>query len=366
MRILLTSGGTGGHIYATVAVARALQKISDEQKLFLEMIFVGPDDFSVIKNKKILAGKLRRYFSLENFVDFFKIIIGFWQAFWQVFWYMPDIIFGKGGYGSFPVLLVGILFKIPILIHESDSTPGLTNKILAPFAKRITFSFPESEKYFSAKKRLLTGHPIREEVLSPGKQEAGSVLKLVGDKPAIFFIGGSQGAKRINDILLEILPDLLKKYEVLHQCGENNFKEVKGEADAIFLAQKINREYYHLYATLSEKEMGCAYVASDLIIARAGAGTIFEIAAQGKPSILIPLPTAAGDHQVKNAYEFSRDERAIVFEEANFTPHFILQEITNLLENKPRLAKMGASAKKFSKPDAVKTIAKEIIRLAAT
>jgi len=365
MRIILTSGGTGGHIYSTIAVARALQKISEEKKIFLEMLFLGPDNFPDVKSKKILAGKLRRYFSLKNFVDFFKIIIGFWQTFWHVFWFMPDIIFGKGGYGSFPVILVGVLFRIPTIIHESDSVPGLTNRIFAPFVKRITFSFPESEKYFPKAKKLLSGHPIREGILSPTKEEALSVLKLVGTKPIIFFIGGSQGAKKINDILLEILLNLLKKYEILHQCGENNFKEVKNEADALFLAQKANREYYHLFATLSEKEMGCAYAISDLIIARAGAGTLFEIAARGKPSIIIPLPSAAGDHQVKNAYIFAKDGKAIVLEEANFTPNFIIQEITNLLEDKEKLIRIGANAEKFAKIDAAKIIAEEIIKLAA-
>ncbi len=364
MRILLTSGGTGGHIYATVAVASAIQKISERQKLFLEMLFVGPDNFEATPSRKILAGKLRRYFSPQNFIDFFKTFVGFWQAFWHVFWFMPDIIFGKGGYGSFPVLLVGWLFRIPLVIHESDSVPGLTNKIFSPLAKKITFAFPEVGKYFPKKKVFLSGHPIREEIVGQTKQNAILILKLVGDRPTILFIGGSQGAKKINDILIEILPALLQKYEVLHQCGESNFKEVKSNSDDLFLAQKLDNKYYHLFAFLKEAEMGSAYAVSDLIIARAGAGTIFEIAAFGKPSILIPLPSAAGDHQVKNAYNFSKESGAIVMEEANFTQNFVLQEINNLLEDKPKLALIGANAKKFAKINSAEIIATELINLA--
>jgi len=365
MRILLTSGGTGGHIYATVAVAQALKKISEERKLFFELIFVGPDDFPEIKNKKILAGKLRRYFSFKNFIDPFKMLIGFWQTFWHIFWFMPDTIFGKGGYGSFPVIVVGWLLRIPIIIHESDSTPGLTNKICAPLAKRIAFSFPGAEKYFSAKKRFLSGHPIREKILSATKQDAILTLKLIGKRPVVFFVGGSQGAKKINDLLLEILPGLLKTYEVLHQTGKNNFEEVKREADVLFLAQKLDRRYFHLFADLSETEMGCAYAVSDIIIARAGAGTISEIATLGKPSIVIPLPLSAQDHQVKNAYEFAEQKGTIVLEEANFTPHFVLQEIADILEDKKKLALMGANAKEFARSGAAKIIAEEIIRLAS-
>lgn len=365
MRILLTSGGTGGHIYATVAVTQTLKKIAEEKQFFLELLFVGPDKFPEIKSKKIFAGKLRRYFSLQNFSDFFKIILGFWQAFWHVFWFMPDVIFGKGGYGSFPVIIVGWLFQIPTIIHESDSVPGLTNKICAPLVKKISFSFPKTEKYFPPKKRIFSGHPIRAGVLSASKEEAKSKLGLYGDKPVLFFVGGSQGAQKINDVLLEILPDLLKKYEILHQSGEKNFQEVKSEADALIFAQKLDSKYYHLFAALSEEEIGPAYAASDLIIARSGAGTIFEIAAFGKPSILIPLSSAAANHQVKNAYEFAEEERTMVVEEANFTPRFILQEIANLLENQKKITLMGVNAKKFAKPEAARIIAEEIIKLAS-
>lgn len=365
MRILLTSGGTGGHIFATVAVARTLKKISETQGTSMEMLFVGPDKFTETKSKRIFAGKLRRYFSLENFSDLVRMFIGFWQAFWNVFWFMPDVIFGKGGYGSFPVILVGLIFHIPIIIHESDSVPGLTNKIFAPFVKKVSFSFSATEKFFSPKKRLFSGHPIRSEVLSAKKEEAKLKFNLVGDKPILFFVGGSQGAQKINDVVLEILPKLIEKYEVIHQSGENNFKEVKSESDALILAQKLDSKYYHLFNSLTDSEIGNAYAIADLIIARAGAGTIFEIAAWGKPSILVPLSSAAANHQVKNAYEFAKDEKAIIFEESNFTPNFILQEINNIFENRRALSKIGENAKKFSVANSSEIIAQEIIKIAS-
>lgn len=365
MRILLTSGGTGGHIYATVAIARTLKKISESQNYSMEMLFVGPDKFTEVKSKKIFAGKIRRYFSLDNIVDIFKIFIGFWQSFWFVFWFMPDVIFGKGGYGSFSVILVGLLFNIPTIIHESDSVPGLTNRIFSPLVKRITFSFSVSEKYFSPKKRLFSGHPIRKEVLAAKKEEVKMKFNLVGDRPILFFIGGSQGAQKINEVVLEALSKLLEKYEVIHQSGDNNFKEVKSESDGLILAQKLDSRYYHLFANLSDLEVGSAYAASDLIIARSGAGTIFEIAAWGKPSILVPLPSAAANHQVKNAYEFSSGEKAIVFEEANFTPNFVLQEINNLFDDRERLVKIGENAKKFAVLNSAEIISNEIIKMAS-
>jgi len=365
MKILLTSGGTGGHVFATVAVARTLKNISETQGTAIDMLFVGPDKFTETKSKRILAGKLRRYFSLDNIVDLFKMFIGFWQAFWSVFWFMPDVIFGKGGYGSFPVILVGLMFHIPIIIHESDSVPGLTNKIFAPFVKKISFSFSITEKFFSPKKRIFSGHPIRKEVLSARKEEAKLKFNLAGDRPVLFFVGGSQGAQKINDVVLEILPKLLEKYEVIHQSGENNFKEVKSESDALILAQKLDNKYYHLFISLSDSEIGSAYAVADLIIARAGAGTIFEIAAMGKPSILVPLPSAAANHQVKNAYEFAKEEKAVVFEESNFTPNFILQEINNIFEDRKALSKMGENAKKFAIPNSSEIIAQEIIKIAS-
>ncbi|PIR02639.1 MAG: undecaprenyldiphospho-muramoylpentapeptide beta-N-acetylglucosaminyltransferase [Candidatus Nealsonbacteria bacterium CG_4_9_14_3_um_filter_35_11] len=370
MKILFTGGGTGGHIFPIIAVARELKKVSLEEKLIL--CYMGPeDDFASIflpqeeiKTKFILSGKIRRYW---NFITFFqnifdiliKIPLGIIQSFLILFFWAPDIIFSKGGYGSLPVVLSGWILRIPILLHESDAAPGLANRILSKFAHKIFVSFPLREtEYFPLKKMLSVGNPIREELLRGNREEAKNIFKLNYKKPVILIFGGSQGSERINEMLLEILPQALKDFEIIHQAGEKNYYQVKRETEAIL--SKEFQKNYHLYSFLRETELKHAMAAVDCIIARAGSGTIFEIAALGKPSILIPLPEAAQNHQVKNAYAFAKSEACMVLEETNLTPHFFLEKLKNLFSLKAN-EKMARRAKEFSKPEAVRTIAQYIL-----
>lgn len=375
MKVLFTGGGTGGHIFPIIAIAREIKKIqfSAPEKEKLELFYIGPKDpfgeiflsQEFIKVKSIFSGKIRRYLIapalLQNFVDIFlKIPLGILQSFFYIFFLGPELIFSKGGYGSLPVVLTGWIFGIPIFLHESDVAPGLANRILSRFSSLIFISFPKTE-YFPTSKTALVSNPIRRELLGGSEEEAKRIfrLKTEENKPLILILGGSQGAQRINDLILNILPEFLKDFEVIHQCGDKNFKQVRAEAN--ILMKKEQQKYYHLYPFLREEELKHAYRACNLVICRAGSSSIFEISAFGKPSILIPLPEAAQNHQSKNALAYAQTGAALIIEEANLTPHFFLSRLRSLLSNPDDLLKMKEGAIRFSQPEAAKRIAQNII-----
>ncbi|GAI19988.1 unnamed protein product, partial [marine sediment metagenome] len=291
----------------------------------------------------ILAGKVRRYFSFKNIIDIFKLPIGILQAFYHIFVISPDVIFSKGGYGSIAASISGRILMVPIFLHESDISPGLANRIVGKFALEIFISFPiQKTEYFPAKKMLSVGNPVRKEILAGSKKEAKKLLELTGEKPVILILGGSQGAQRINDKILSTLPNILEDYEIIHQTGKKNFEQVKKEAEIVIT--KELKKYYHPFPFLNESEIANAYSAADLIISRAGAGTIFEIAAVERPSILVPLPESAQNHQIKNAYTFAENGAALVIEETNFTPHFVLERIKYLFSQPEKLKEMAERA----------------------
>ncbi|MFC1663773.1 glycosyltransferase [Patescibacteria group bacterium] len=368
MKILFTGGGTGGHIFPIIGIVRELRRLDPKD---FQFFYIGPkDDFGSIllsqegvKVKTIFAGKIRRYWGVksffQNFFDiFFKTPIGFLQSFFYLFFLSPDLIFSKGGYGSVAPVLSGWILQVPIFSHESDITPGLANKFLSRFSLKIFVSFSKTE-YFSPQKMILAGNPIRREILEGEKEEAKKLFKLTGEKPVILILGGSQGAQRINDMLLQILPDILTDFELIHQCGEKNFKQVQAEAGVVI--KKELEKYYHLFPFLKEEKLKQAYQACDLIVSRAGSGSIFEIAVLEKPSILIPLTEAAQGHQIKNAYAYAQNGATLVFEEENLTPRFFLERLKYLFSRPEELEKMKRGAKEFSKLGAAKTIAEYIV-----
>lgn len=371
MKILLTGGGTGGHFYPIIAVAEELAQIADKNKIVnLRLVFMSdsPYDASLlskkgIKFKKIGAGKIRRYFSLTNYIDAVKVGAGALGALWKIYTDFPDIVFSKGGYASFPAIFAARIFGIPLIIHESDSVPGRVNKWAGKFAKRIAISFPQTSKYFPKEKTALTGNPVRRAFLIPAKAGAKEFLKLDENIPIILVIGGSQGAKAINDNFIDILPKIAEKYQVIHQCGKKNIDQVNQRA-SIIMDKSPYKDRYHSFAYLDESAMRMAYGVADIVISRAGSGSIFEIAASGLPSILIPIKISAQDHQKKNAYAYAQSGAADVIEETNLSPNVLFSEIERLLNDKGRLESMSKSAKKFSKPDAAKKIADEILNLA--
>ncbi|MDP2966876.1 MAG: UDP-N-acetylglucosamine--N-acetylmuramyl-(pentapeptide) pyrophosphoryl-undecaprenol N-acetylglucosamine transferase [bacterium] len=369
MKILFTGGGTGGHIVPIIAITREIRRIY--QKTDLQFFYLGPkDEFGSIllsqegiKVREVFAGKIRRYSGwksfLQNFVDVcLKIPIGVLQSFFYIFFLSPDMIFCKGGFGSIPGVIAGKLLLVPVFLHESDIVPGVANQFISRFALEIFVSFPGTE-YFPLKKMILVGNPIRREVLEGSKTEGESFFKLSSAKPVVLILGGSQGAQRINDKILEILPNLLENFEVIHQCGEKNFEQVKAESK-VMMNESLGK-FYHLFPFLKEPELRHAYAATDIICSRAGSGSIFEIAAAGKPSILIPLPESAQNHQVKNAYAYQETGACQVLEEANFTPHFFLEKLKSLFSQPETLIKMTKATKDFSKPEAARIIANHLV-----
>lgn len=373
MRIALTGGGTGGHLFPILAVVQEIKKLVDDN-IFqiplgeggsLEFLFVGPRTIGEealadagIGHKVIMAGKLRRYASFQNILDIVKIPCGVIQSLWHLFFFMPNVVFSKGGYGSVPVVLAAWLFRIPVIIHESDSVPGLANRFCAKFSRRVAISFGEAAAHFPKDKTALTGNPVRPALFGGTREQAQALFGLKSDKPVLLILGGSQGAQAINDLLFTSLLQLAKRCEIIHQCGADNFELIKQ-----MLGDDAPKDY-HLLPFLSNEQMRQALAAADLVVARAGAGTIAEIAALGKASILIPLPNAAADHQLKNATEFASLGGTIIIEEMNLTPHLFENQVFSLLDNPDLMKKMGEHARHFNRPDAALKIAQEILNLA--
>jgi len=367
MKIVFTGGGSGGHIYPIIALARQLKK---DYTQGLEMTFLGPVgryrnelEKEGIVIKTIMAGKLRRYFSVLTLLDILKFPIGLIQSFWYLFVLMPNVVFSKGGYGAVPVVFVSWLYRIPVLSHESDLIPGLANRIGAFFSKRMAISFQATEKYFPKKKTALVGNPIRLELVQlclssdpENKERAKKVFNINSQKPVVFILGGSQGAEKINQLVLSVLPSLLDKYEVIHQTGEKNYQSIKGYL-------KEMPQNYHVFSFFDEDQMATAYLVSDLIISRAGAGSIFEIAACAKPSILIPIPKSSSGHQRKNAFAYAQAGATSVLEQNNLTPNMFLNEISEILGNQELIQKMKENAKIFSQMEASQRIVQELIEI---
>ena len=374
LRIALTGGGSGGHVYPLLAVAEALQKSAVEKGLFVEIRYFGPKDnyAGVLESigvtiSRISAGKIRRYFSLLNLLDIPKFFIGFFQAFFKLFFFMPDAVFSKGGVAAFPVVFVAWFYRIPVIIHESDAQPGLNNLISAPFAKRIAVSFERATQYFKASKTACVGNPIRKFLLTerPTMEQAKEELGFNSSQSLLLVLGGSQGSQRINEMVVFVLKDLMEVTQILHQTGAKNFKEIQKLSQAVLIGVPAATELKNRYqvAAYFEQDIKAAFAAADLIVARAGSN-ILEIAAFSKPSILIPLGGAASDHQRINAYEFSEAGAALVIEEANLLPGIFLQQIRETLKNPELLKKMGLAAGKLFKPQAAEVLAEEILRLA--
>ncbi len=369
MKILFAGGGTGGHILPIIAVARELKRSYPGRDM--ELFYIGPEDRfgdillsqEGIKTFTVKAGKIRRYWNVNTFLSnlsdmLFLTPLGIFKAFKILFSLSPDLLFSKGGYGAIPATIAGKLLGIPIFLHESDIIPGKANLAAQKFALEIFTSFPFTQR-FPLKKILLVGNPIRQRILSGSRQEAIPIFQLAGGKPTLLIMGGSQGASRINDMLLAVLDQALNEFEIIHQTGNANFKTVFTEAKVT--ASEANLPYYHAVPFLNENELRHAYAAADFIVSRAGSSSIFEIAALGKPSILMPLPESAQNHQVENAYAYANTGAAIVLEEANMKPHFFLERIRSVIYDQSEIEKMRQAALRFAKPNAARIIADYIL-----
>lgn len=370
MKILFTAGGTGGHFYPIIAVAEAINDIVRDRKLLEpELLYAAPEPYdremliaNGIRFVPTAAGKVRNYFSILNFFDFFKTGWGVIRSVLRIFFLYPDVVFGKGGYASFPTLLAAKLFKIPVVIHESDSVPGRVNRWAGAFAKKIAVSYPEAAQYFPKDKVAHTGNPIRKAILVPARDGAFEFFKLSRDLPVLYITGGSQGAQALNESLLAALPQLLEKYQIIHQTGEDNLKDISNRAKVV-MGDNLNLARYHPVGYVNDLATRMAAGAASLVISRAGS-TIFEIASWGLPSILIPLPTAAGDHQTKNAYTYARAGACVVIEQNNLTPGLLVSEVNRILSHEPIKHAMQNAARAFARADAASLIAAALLDIA--
>jgi UDP-N-acetylglucosamine--N-acetylmuramyl-(pentapeptide) pyrophosphoryl-undecaprenol N-acetylglucosamine transferase len=291
-------------------------------------------------------------------IDIFKLPFSMLSAVFKMFWNMPDIVFSKGGYGSFSVVLAARFYRIPVFIHESDAKAGLANKKLARHAEKVFVGFALAREDFPKNEVVVSGNPIRAEITEGSPDKAKFVFHILRkNKPVILVSGGSQGASTINELILDNLEVLLHNFEVIHIVGAEKYDHVISEVK--LRLGKIETTGYHPYPFLAD-EMSLAYALADVVISRAGGGSIFEIAANRKPCILIPLEGSAQDHQRINAYEYAGAGAAVILEEFNLTPTILLASLEKLLLPEVR-KKMAQAAGNFIKVNAASVIAQELI-----
>lgn len=368
IRIVLTGGVSGGHTYPLLAVAEAAKKKSP---LPIEFLYIGPRgkieveamQDAGIPMRHVATGKWRRYFSVLNFVDIFKLPFGFLQALWHMLWYMPDAVFAKGGSGSIPVVLAAWIYRIPIIIHDSDAVAGAANRFLATFVDRIAIAYEAAFQFFPRSKTGLTGNPIRSEMTQGDVARAIDTFSLRPDAALLLVLGGSQGARAINEHLLGLLPGLLEKgHQVVHITGENNFESVAQVTKEYGL--DIEKGPYRPVPFVNAQTLADLYKAAQVVLSRAGAGTIAELAANKKAVILVPLKNSANDEQRMNAYELAEHGAAKVLEEANLTEHLVIENLDELLTNQELRTRMGEALFPFYHPEAADLIADTLIQLA--
>lgn len=374
MTIAFTGGGSGGHFYPIIAIAEAIEDLVREEHLIEPTLYyLAPDPFDEkalfdngIVYKRIPAGKMRRYASIQNFTDLFVTFAGFITALLTLFRLYPDVVVSKGGYGSVPTVLAARMLGIPVVIHESDAKPGRANLMASKFAEKIAISFDSAAQYFPEKvkgKIARTGIPIRKALTRLEPEGARQYLQLDKDIPTILVIGGSQGAQKINDVVLSALPDLVSFANVIHQTGRANFKNVQAIAE-VELGSTPYASRYHPADYLSEVSLQRAAGVADLIVSRAGAGSIAEIGLWKKPAIIIPIPEAVSHDQRMNAYAYAATGAAIVIEEENLAPHLLVSEVKRIVNDPALKQKMGESASGFTDPDAARVLAREVLGIA--
>ncbi len=368
IKILFTGGGTGGHFYPVIAVAEEINKLVDEEKIAgVRMYYFSDSPYDAdalfanqIAFTKINAGKMRLYFSLQNFMDLFKTAWGIIEAFIAVFQLYPDVVFAKGGYASFPTLLAARILGIPVVIHESDSAPGRVTAWAGKFAKFVAVSYKESFPFFPKDRTAHVGQPVRPELEHPASGGL-EYLELESGVPVVFILGGSLGAQIINEKILASLLELVPNYQIIHQTGRANFDDMKTQSEHV-LRDNQYASRYHPFPFLNPLAMRMAAGVASVIITRAGS-QIFEIASWGVPSIVIPIASSNNDHQRKNAFAYARAGACEVIEERNLTPHILISEIDRITSDLILHDKMSAAAKDFFQPDAAKKIAEKVLEI---
>lgn len=374
MRIVLVGGGTGGHFYPLIAISQGIEAICKERTLLEpELFYLGPAPFdaNALMERDIVyvpspAGKIRKYSSILNVFGFVSTFVGIIKSIWLLYDLYPDVIFSTGGYAAFPTLYAARLLTIPVVVYDADATPGRVTLWSAKFAKWIGTAHPEAAAHFPENVRhkiARVGHPIRAEIEQPSKEGGYEFLKLDPSVPAVFIMGGSQGAQAINNVVLDAVKDLVTRYNVIHQAGSANLKEVSGVANLI-LKDSANAERYRAFGLLNTLAIRMAAGISTVIISRAGSGSIFEIASWGIPAILVPIPEDVSHDQTENAFSYARAGAAVVIEQRNLTQHVLSAEIDRLMNDSELRLRMSDAAKDYSRPQAAKKIANILLETA--
>lgn len=328
--IVLTGGGTSGHVTPNIALLPKLK--SKGYRIY----YIGSKngiEKQLIENEGIpyygiSAGKLRRYFDLKNFTDVFRIIGGFGQALSVLRKTKPDVVFSKGGFVSCPVVWAAWVLRIPVIIHESDITPGLTNKLSVPFARKVCYTFPETKKHLVQEKACYTGLPVRQEIQNGDRMKGYKLCGFTGNKPVLMVIGGSQGSANINRVVRSALNELLKSFQIVHICGKGNVMTELENIKGYKQFEYVNRELPDIFA--------CA----DVLISRAGATVLFEILSLKKPALLIPLSkNASRGDQILNAKSFMKNGFSDVLFEEELTEKSLVEKITALYKNRDKYIK---------------------------
>ncbi len=343
-RIILTGGGTAGHVTPNIALLPHLKELGYDIHYIgsyngIEKELITQFD---IPYHGISSGKLRRYFSWQNFTDPFRVIKGFSEAKNLIKELKPDAIFSKGGFVSVPVVMAGKRNNVPTIIHESDMTPGLANKLSIPSATKVCCNFPETLEHLPKEKAVLTGSPIRQELMSGNRTRAKEFCGFTSDKPVIMIVGGSLGSVVVNNAVRAILPELLKDFQVIHLCGKDKVDESFHNLEGYVQFEYVKQELKDLFAI------------TDIVISRAGANAICELLALRKPNLLIPLSmNASRGDQILNARSFERQGFSLVLEEEALTDNTLLEAIRTLYEKRDAYI---SAMKQSSQQDSIQTI----------
>jgi UDP-N-acetylglucosamine--N-acetylmuramyl-(pentapeptide) pyrophosphoryl-undecaprenol N-acetylglucosamine transferase len=351
LKVLLSGGGTGGSVTPVLAVADEIKK----QNPNVEFLWVGTKNgierkmvkAAGVEFKAIASGKLRRYFSLHNIVDIAKIKFGFFQSLLILRKWQPDAIFTAGAYVSVPLVWAARVFKIPVIIHQLDIRAGLANKLMSKFAQKITVGFDEASESYDADKVIVTGNPIRQVFLHPlSYADSLRQLSLEQDRPVVLILGGGTGAAKLNTLITESLPELLKFTQIVHLTGgKGEFVKVPG---------------YHAYNFLKGEQYVCALKAADIVVTRAGMGTLSELATMAKTCIVVPLPKS---HQEDNAKFFSDKKAALYLNQNDLTPQKLSSCIKSLLEDSDEKKVLSSNINKLHSIYAATKIAEIIINI---
>ncbi|MBU6141622.1 UDP-N-acetylglucosamine--N-acetylmuramyl-(pentapeptide) pyrophosphoryl-undecaprenol N-acetylglucosamine transferase [Patescibacteria group bacterium] len=374
LHVVFTGGGTGGHIYPLIAVAQELKKKAGEDGVFLDMRYFGAavayaqdivdNDMEFVP---ILSSKLRRYWSLLNVLDGIKFIMSIPQLLWKLFLFMPDVVLSKGGPGALPVVLVARWYRIPVIVHESDSVPGLTNVLSGRWAEKVFLAFPSAADYFRKTGVEVVGNPVRPSLLATraslgedpaqARQAARKGFGLNDGEPLIAVLGGSQGAEKLNDFVLENLEDLLDDFQIIHQTGSLKYDSYKSQFDFTTKEWGDMEKGRYVFRPFFGKELADVLTASDLVISRAGSGSLFELAAFGKPAVIVPFEHSARDHQRENAIAYEKAGACVIVTEENLLSGLMTDTLKRILGDQQRYATMSQAAQAFYRPDAAYAIA---------